>query len=298
MVSTTFPSAEDHASPDAGQDSRGFSDGSTYRIEISSVENPAILKAVADEAARRHVRVHRVSQGSGASLLTRSEISTMVQVGRDLDIEVCIWAGERDAWGVGAQSRCSAGAAISTAVRGERGLQNAVDEVRRAVDAGVRSFLIADLGLMALLAARRSDGDLPSDLFIKSSVSFPVDNPETAKILEGLGVGSINLPVDLSLSDIAGIRSSTRVPLDIYVESPDEYGGVVRHADTLAIVQAAAPVYLKYAVRNARPQYPAGMHTLSELEGLARERVRRAQIGLELLEWASQTSNATRAGVN
>ena len=51
-----------------------FADGLRYRIEIPSVEGPAVLKAVLDEAERREVPVRRVSQGSGVMMLTDDEV--------------------------------------------------------------------------------------------------------------------------------------------------------------------------------------------------------------------------------
>src|SRR6266511_953125 len=54
-----------------------FADGGQYRVEIPSVEGPAALRAVLDEAAARDVAVHRVSQGSGVMLQTDAEIRDM-----------------------------------------------------------------------------------------------------------------------------------------------------------------------------------------------------------------------------
>jgi hypothetical protein len=45
----------------------------------------------------------------------------------------------------------------------------------------------------------------------------------------------------------------------------------------------AAPVYLKFGLRNAPNIYPSGTHLLPMAIALGRERVRRARIGLDLL---------------
>ncbi len=50
------------------------------------------------------------------------------------------------------------------------------------------------------------------------------------------------------------------------------------------IVRVAAPVYLKFGLRNAPDVYPAGTHLEATTVALTRERVRRARLGLELLE--------------
>ena len=65
-----------------------FPDGGQYRIEIPSTEGPRSLAAVLEEAAKRRVPVHRVSQGSGIMLMTDDEISEMLSIGRQAGIEV------------------------------------------------------------------------------------------------------------------------------------------------------------------------------------------------------------------
>ena len=73
-------------------------------------------------------------------------------------------------------------------------------------------------------------------------------------------------------------------PIDFYVESPDDFGGVVRHYETAELVRVAAPIYLKYGLRNSPPLYPAGQHLDATVIALSRERVRRAAISLALLK--------------
>ncbi len=266
-----------------------FSDGATYRVEISSVEGPDVLEAVINEAVQRNVRVHRVSQGSGVDQLTDEEIHRMVHLGRQTDIEICLWVGERSGWGIGAQARTDAGRAAGASVRGRAGIDRALRETERAVSLGVRSVLLADLGVIAAVAQARQTGELPGDLLIKSSVAIPVTNPGAASVLESLGVDSLNVATDLTVTELAEIRSTTTVPLDVYVEGPDDYGGVVRHAEAPEIVAAAAPVYLKFAVRNAPPLYPTGTHLQATAALLGRERVRRAQLTMQHLRSGADT---------
>ena len=89
-----------------------FPDGAQYRVEIPSVEGPNALAAVLEEAEKRKVRVHRVSQGSGIMLLTDSEIREMAKLGADARIEVSLFVGPRAAWETGARPQpCRAAAA-------------------------------------------------------------------------------------------------------------------------------------------------------------------------------------------
>jgi hypothetical protein len=158
----------------------------------------------------------------------------------------------------------------------------------------VRSILVADLGQLWVLGRMMQAGELPSDLIIKASISLPTANPASARLLEDLGVSTINLPLDLSLAQIAAIRQAVDVPLDLYVEGADDFGGVVRYYEIPEIVRVAAPVHLKFTVRNAPGLYPSGEHLADLAVRTARERVRRAAIGLALLD-RYQTQAAAQA---
>ena len=275
-----LPATDAHDLPTSA---RRFEDGAHYRVEISSVEGPRVLVDVLDEAAARNVPVHRVSQGSGIFMLDDDEIREMVQLGHRHGVEINLFVGPRAAWDIGVQATSLAGRSLGAALRGCDQLAYGLEDVFRGVDLGLRSVLVGDLGQLAVLGRLRRSGDLPEDMILKTSVSLPVGNPASAYVLAELGADSINLPVDLTLSMIAAIRAAVDVPLDIYLEAPDEFGGVVRHYETPEIVRVAAPVYVKYAVRNAAPLYPVGAHTMAATQLLGRERVRRAAISLRLL---------------
>ncbi len=262
---------------------RAFSDGRRWRLEIPSVEGPAALEAVLVAADELGVRVDRVSQGSGVALLRQVELEAMARTARAAGVELVLWAGLRGAWDLGAQARASSGAAAAGAVRGRAGLAAGLDEAVRAAEAGVAGVLVADLGLLVHLARARSDGRLPAGFVLKVSISFPVANPATAATLETLGASTLNLPVDLPLADIADIRAGTGLPLDCYVEGADDFGGVLRYHELASLVEAAAPVHLKFGLRNVQGTYPAGGQVDQAVLAGARERVRRAAIGLELL---------------
>ncbi len=79
-----------------------FPDGAHFRIEIPSVENPDALKAVVDEARERKVPDSpRVPIGSGAMLLTNDDLREMAHIGADEGIEVNLFVGPREEFGVG-----------------------------------------------------------------------------------------------------------------------------------------------------------------------------------------------------
>ena len=260
-----------------------FPDGGQYRIEIPSCEGPIALQAVIDEARDRSVPLHRVSQGSGIMLQTDEEIRRMVALGRDHGVEVCLFVGPRANWDVGVQAQSSSGRVIGSSLRGADQLRYGLEDVRNALSLGIRSVLVADVGQLMVLGRMKAAGDLPADFVLKVSVTLAAANPATARVLEDLGATSINLPVDLSIAQIAAIRQAIDAAIDFYVEAPDDFGGTVRYYEIGEIVRVAAPIYMKFGVRNAPGLYPAGRHLESTVVALSRERVRRAAIGLALL---------------
>jgi Peptidase family U32 len=260
-----------------------FADGGQYRVEIPSCEGPIAFAAVVAEAGARGVPVHRVSQGSGIMLQTDAEIEEMLALGREHGIEVCLFVGPRGNWDTGVQAASSGGRVLGSSLRGADQLAYGLEDVLHGAALGLRSILVADLGQLKVLGEMKRAGHLPPDFVLKVSVTLAAANPATARVLEDLGATSINLPVDLSLPQIAAIRQAINVPIDFYVESPDDFGGAVRHYETAALVRVAAPIYLKYGLRNAPGLYPSGRHLEATVVALSRERVRRAAIGLALL---------------
>jgi hypothetical protein len=253
-----------------------FPDGRPYRLEIPSVEGPAVLRAVLEEAAARDVRIDRVSQGSGIMLLTDDELDELAELGREHAVEVCLFLGPRGAWDAGGQALASEAAA--GVARGAEAVEACVAEARRACAHGIRSVLVGDIGVLAVLARLRHDGLLPSDLIFKTSAILCAANPATAAVLEHLGADTINVATDLEVGMLAAIRGATGKPLDIYVEVPDDMGGFVRSYLVPDIIRVAAPVHVKVGLRNATLVYPSGLHLESVAAVQAREKVRRAAL--------------------
>lgn len=262
---------------------RRFPDGGQYRIEIPSTEGPRALEAVLEEAGLRKVPVHRVSQGSGIMLMTDDEISEMLEIGRGAAVEVNLFIGPRATFDIGAQVFSPAGRALGLSLRGADQLVYAVEDLKRAVRLGLRSVLVSDLGVLQVIAKMRSAGELPADLVIKTSVMMAPANPAAARILEVLGANTINIPSDLTIPQIAAIRAAIAAPIDFYVEAPDNIGGFIRYYEIPDLIRVAAPVYLKFGLRNAPDVYPSGTHIESTVIALSRERVRRAEMARQII---------------
>ena len=261
-----------------------FPDGVAWRMEIPSVEGPACMRTVVRTATELDVPVRRMSQGSGVFLHTDTELDEMAGIAADAGMELSLFARPNAGWGTSAMARSAVGPLVAAAAHGQHQLAAVVDDVLRAVAHGIRSVLVADLGALSVLGRLRERGDLPPDLQFKVSVMLVAANAASATVLEDLGADTLNIPTDLSLAQIAALRQSVDLPLDIYVESPDNTGGFVRHHEIPAMVAVAAPVYLKFGLRNAPDVYPAGTHLEATTVALTAERVRRARIGYELMQ--------------
>ena len=227
------------------------------------------------------ITVNRVSQGSGAMLLSELELREMSALGAAAGIEVSLFVGPREGFDVGAHARSTDGAAHFGQVRGARGLAYAVEDVARACEHGIRSFLIADLGLLTVLTEMQRQGELPESCVWKISVMMAPSNPAAFRVLEQLGATTVNVPSDMTLAQLAEIRAASTLPIDLYVESPDALGGVVRGNEIGDLVATGAPLYAKFGLRNARGLYPSGAHIVNDACAIAREKVHRAAVSLE-----------------
>jgi len=261
-----------------------FPDGAHFRVEIPSVEGQRVLEAVLDAAREHEIVVNRVSQGSGAMLLSESELREMAALAAEAGVEVSLFVGPREGYGVGAHSRSADGAAHAGQLRGLRGLSYAIEDVARAAEAGIRSFLVADTGLLILLRDMQAAGELPPTCGWKISVAMAPSNPAALVVLAGLGATTINIPSDITTAELAEMRAATPLPIDLYLESPDSLGGVVRGNEMADLVAVGAPLYAKFGLRNSRPLYPAGDHLVEEAIAIARTKVARAAVALEWVE--------------
>ena len=159
-----------------------------------------------------------------------------------------------------------------------------MEDLLHAIDLGLRSVLVSDLGLLKVIGELKKAGDLPGDLIIKTSVMMAPCNPASARLMEDLGATTLNIPSDLTIPQIAAIRQAVRMPIDFYVEAPDNIGGFLRYYEIPELIRVAAPIYLKYGLRNSPDVYPSGSHLQNTVIALSRERVRRAQLGQEFIQ--------------
>ncbi len=285
LLAMGLPTADLHELPSS---SKRFPDGGMYRVEIPSTEGSDGLLAVLEEARALDVPIHRVSQGSGVMMLTDAELAEVAQIAAEAGIELSLFARPTAGWGTSAASLSEAGGALAATARGADQLRDCLADVERAAHAGVLSVLLSDIGALTVFDRMRADGVVPEAMGAKISVMLPAANPATARLLEQLGADSINLPTDLDLAQIAAIRAAIDIPLDIYVEAPSNLGGFIRLPQIAELIRVAAPVYIKFGLRNGPDIYPTGAHLREIALAMSRERVRRARLGLEILARSGQ----------
>lgn len=273
-----------------------FDDGGEYRIEIPSVEGVAAFEAIMAAAKQDGVPVHRISQGSGITLLRDDDIRGYARIGAQHGVEVCLFVGPRAPWDGAASALTADGKHFGWRHMSVASLKAAFDDIIRATELGIRSVLVSDEGLITLVDEARRDGRLPPDLIMKASAVLGIANPLTAKMLADAGVDTLNIPADTSLGDLAAYRAALPQPLDIYIEGPDSLGGFTRYHDLGEIVRLASPVHLKFGLRNAPNLYPSGQHLETAAVNTGIERVRRAAIGREHLSRLAPDSMPSPTG--
>ncbi|CAN7748526.1 hypothetical protein [Paenibacillus sp. LjRoot56] len=281
LASLGYPMGDAHHLPTS---SKRFPDGAQVRFEIPSVEGPNALAATLETAKEYGVTVHRVSQGSGIMMHTDSEIREMLELAVADGVEVSLFVGPRTTWDITAASHTPAGKGQALRHEGMDQLIYAIEDIKRGCRLGLRGVLIADEGLLAIVGQMRKAGQLPADLVVKGSVSLGAANPVSIKQMETLGADTYNVPTSLTLARLGAIREAVDMPIDIYVEAPDDFGGAVRFYEIPEIVRVVSPVYVKFGLRNAANVYPSGMHIEQMAIAQCKEKVRRAALGMEILE--------------
>jgi hypothetical protein len=260
-----------------------FPDGGQFRLEIPHTESPEQLKTIIEASNGYGLTVHRVAQDSGITLLTDSQIEEMAALGKSEGIEVCLFTGPRAEYDIGGQVKAPSGGILTKRIRGMDQLVYAIEDVFRAARLGIRSFLVADEGLLWVLGEMRKNDEIPKNSVIKVSISVGQANPASARIIENLGGGTFNIPSDLNLAQIAAIRRAINIPIDLYVTTPGNLGGFVRVQEAAEIVKVAAPIYLKFGIPLPMSVVPAGEHVKSTLIPFSQEEVRLAKLTFDLI---------------
>lgn len=261
-----------------------FPDGAQYRIELPSVEGPKALEATLEEIDRNGLLVHRISQGSGIMLLSDDEIKAMGAMCADRAMELSLFVGPRGTWDISALPFTPAGKAQGIRHEGADQLVYAMEDLKRGVQLGLRGALVGDEGLLLLTKEMKREGLLPENFVVKCSVQMMASNPVSVKLMQDLGADTYNVPTALTLPKLAAIRAAIDIPIDIYVEVPDNFGGFIRLYEIAEFIRLLSPVYIKFGLRNHPDVYPSGKQWEATNISLCRERVHRTLLGVQMIE--------------
>jgi hypothetical protein len=225
-----------------------FPDGANFRIEIAGVERASTLEALIDEASKRNVTIHRIIAAvGGATFLDFAELKAIAQIARDEKIEVVMTVGHRKGWDAGAKEISNPeGSMQAFRLRGSDNISYHLADLMRCVEAGHRGFLVYDEGVLFILNAMRREGFLPEETMFKFSVFGGYCSAAGAKIVESMGVNSLNPSSDVSLPILGSIRKAINIPLDVYLIIVDSFGGMFRAYEAPEIARIASPCYFKF----------------------------------------------------
>jgi len=227
--------------------SKTFPDGAHYRIEVAGVERATTMEAMIDEAGKRNVTVHRVIAAVGGSTYCDfEELKAMAQMAYEEKIEVVMTVGHRKAWDPGSKEAAThEGMMQGFRLRGSDNISYHIADMMRNIEAGFRGFLVYDEGVLFIINKMRQEGFIPQETIFKFSVFGGYCSAAGAKVIESMGINSLNPLSDVSLPILASIRKTVDIPLDIYVIIVDAFGGMFRAYEAPEIARIASPCYFK-----------------------------------------------------
>ena len=222
-----------------------FNDGGQYRFEVPGIQGPSALESLLNACDDYDLTIHRATQTKGIMFLLDDEISRMVDLADDANIQLFLAVGPRAPYDTSATVQTEEGKRIGYRLRGYKNLIYAIEDVKRAVGLGVRGILLYDEGLLFALSKMRENGELPSNLKFKLSAHAGCSNPASAKLFESIGLNSLNPVRDLQIPMLASLRDAIDIPIDVHTENPKSTGGFIRHYEVPEMIKVASPIYLK-----------------------------------------------------
>jgi len=263
-----------------------FPDGTHWRIEIAGVERASTMEAMIDEAKKRNLVIHRaVATVGGSTYCDFAELKAIAQMGREEQIEVVMVVGPRKAWDVGSKEMSTPeGSMQGFRLRGSDNISYWITDMLRNIEAGIRGFLVFDEGVLSIVARMRKEGFIPPETVFKFSVFGGYCSAAGAKLLEAMGVNSINPLSDISLPILASIRKAVNMPLDIYMIIVDAFGGMFRAYEAPEIARVASPCYFKFEPGTAEGDIYKPWVSESWHQEFIRQKVKIASIVKEIVE--------------
>ena len=237
-----MPAGDAYDLPDSA---RRFADGAQFRFEVPGIQGPTAMEALLDRIGELGLTIHRVTQTKGIMLLSDQDILAMVELAKVGQVELVLSVGPRATYDTSASVQTPEGQRMGYRLRGQEQIVRAIEDIKRAVRLGCRSFLLYDEGHLWVLNEMRKQGEIPAECRFKISAHCGHGNPCSAKLLELSGANSINPVRDIQLQMLAALRQAIAIPIDVHTENPVSSGGFIRHYEVPEMIRVAAPIYLK-----------------------------------------------------
>lgn len=237
-----LPAGDDYSLPTS---TKRFPDGAQYRFEVPGIQGPGAMKALLEEVDSLGIAIHRVTQTKGIMLMSDQDISEMVALAGQGQVELVLAIGPRATYDTSASMLTLEGQRMGLRLRGQEQIVRAIEDVKRAVALGCRSFLLYDEGFLWVMDQMRKHDEIPETVKFKVSAHAGHGNPCSARLLENLGADSINPVRDLQLPMLSAIRQAINIPIDLHTENPASSGGFIRHYEAPEMIRVTAPLYLK-----------------------------------------------------
>lgn len=145
-----------------------FSDSGQYRFEVPGIQGPKVMEALLEEMDKYGIWLHRVTQTKGIMSLTDNEISEMVRLAKQAQLELILAIGPRATTDTSASVNTPEGVRMGYRLRGQEQIVRAIEDVKRAASFGCRGFLVYDEGCLWVLNELRKAGQIPADCHFKS----------------------------------------------------------------------------------------------------------------------------------
>jgi len=255
-----------------------FPDGAQYRFEVPGIQGPVAMKALLEQVDAYGLTIHRVTQTKGIMLLVDDDIENMVALAKKYGVELVLSVGPRATTDTSASVNTPEGQRMGYRLRGQEQIVRAMEDVRRAVALGCRSFLVYDEGNLWVLNEMRRHGELPPECRFKVSAHAGHGNPCSGKVLESLGADSMNPVRDIQLQMLASLRQAIDIPIDVHTENPASTGGFIRHYEVPEMIRVAAPIYLKTGGSVAKT------HSWDTTEADARQRAKQVRLVKRMID--------------
>lgn len=222
-----------------------FSDRGSYKIEVPTVNTFSAAKKILSESSKLNIKVNRITETFGIFRHQKQEILDYISLCKDYECELLMSIGPRAPYDLSPTSQTLQGRSISYRLRGQEQVVYALEEFLRAVDMGIRGFVIYDEGFLWMIQWLKQKNKIPENIHLKISAHCGQANPLSGLLLQQMGANSFNPVRDLSLPMISSLRKTIFIPIDIHCDNPVSSGGFIRNYEVPELIRIASPVYLK-----------------------------------------------------